>query len=201
MSAGTLTLPAILEGVPMGAHTEYGKRLICWTLPEPGELYRNRYEIAWIDVTEREPWKGEPLWLSATRRHPGASGRVPFTDLGRDALHADIVPQIARHGFGDLWLALHRTKGSGAAEEAARAHRVASWWDQKAALDDMHQLGLVEFVPIDQREHPRGLRKQIAEGNRGTTSTDVGARAFVDGVSVGWMTTRGELIPNDGILR
>lgn len=81
-----LVLPEPFASAPASAHTEYGKRVVTWTLSDPGEIARNGYQIAWVDITEREPWKGEPLWVSATRRQELCifGRRLTFTEGGTD---------------------------------------------------------------------------------------------------------------------
>lgn len=201
----TLTLPEPFASANAGAHTEYGKRKISWTLAEPGEIARNGYQIAWVEITEREPWKGEPLWVSATRRPPGTEGwsRVRFTDKGREAISGILLPLVARYGFTRLWLDLHRTKHTAGdhAQAIAEAQRVVDWHVACRELTDMHAAGVLDFKPADPKLLAQRYTVPVAAAyGSGRDWEPVMAQAFLDGESVGWITSRGQLVPDRHVL-
>lgn len=199
-----LALPEPFASADMGAHTSYGRRQVCWNIAGPGELFRNRYERCWVDVEEREPWRGEPLWLHATRRPQADASwqRVGFTDRGREALAALLLPLVARYGFSRLWLDLHRLKGDqGAREAMARAEREAMWWMHRSDLQAMHAEGLIEFRPHRDPDGCRPLTVPVLSAHHQPPSYEnVAASAVVDGEQVGWITTTGNLVPNRELL-
>ncbi len=200
-----ILLPEPFASADMGAHTEHGRREVTWNIAGPGELFRNGYERCWVDIRERDPWKGEPLWLSASRRPAGHEswGRCPFTDKGRQALHDLLVPLVSRYGFSRLWLELHRRKGdSGSLQQMRRAEREAQWWEMRSDLHRMHADGLVEFRPVPETplgQHPP-TSMPVLSGHGRPDYEHPAAEALVDGERVGWMTVRGNLVPDRTIL-
>jgi hypothetical protein len=197
-----LTLPAPLdEATDAGAWTEYGKRTICWTLGGPGTFRRNAWVFAWVQVTEQEPWRGEPLWLSAERRIVDASHlRQPFTTAARAALSDAVLPVVARYGFGRLWLELHRTRTTDAAKAAERARIIAAWHDARETLHQMHVDGLVDFHPIERDHYGRPPAVRVVGWDGRLTAEPAAARATVHGEHVGWMTDRAVLVPLGDLL-
>lgn len=205
MSTATLNLPGPLATARAGAHQEYSRRTISWTLPDAGTWHLCRYEMAWVTVTEEVPWKGEPLSLWAHRRTSSNGARESFTDKARKAIAAEVIPVVARYGFNCLWVELHRLKSTdGPRARAEQAAAEAVWWRQSADLHDMHALGLVEFVPVTDAD--RGERrdltvKVVPEYHGQGHHLPVAARAMVHGEQVGWMTTSAQLIPMSTVLR
>lgn len=200
----TLALPDYLPE-QAAATTQHGRRVIAWTITDPGEIHRNQYRWARIAVTEREPWKGEPLWLSAQRRtSPTSHIASSFTDKARDRMHTDIVPVVARRGFTAMWLDLHRSPSRWRSAEQARAEAddaalVVEWWRAKAELLDMHTDGLLDFLPVERvplGEHPVTVRVCRSHDRQWTHEHPVAA-AFLDGEQVGWMLDSGELVPTE----
>lgn len=199
----TLALPSPLAGATACAGTSYGKRSINWTISEPGEWHRNRYSMAWVEVTEREPWKGEPLSLWPTRRPPDATlARESFTEKARAAIQAEVLPIISRYGFSRLWVDLHRVRRTADMDTAVnRAAAELDWHRQQRDLHEMHQAGDIEFVPLA-IERGREQRVAVVPRYRGDSSTNaVHARAIVHGEQVGWITDHGDLIPLEDVLR
>lgn len=207
----TLTLPVPFAECRPGPYFEYGKRTVCWSLKAPGVLHRNQFSMAWFDITERQPFKGEPLWLTATRRPPDANhARVPFTDPARDALSRTLLPVVARYGFDRWWTELHQAKTTAMADsnERGRAHalQVVAWYDVQAELVAMHAEGLLELRPLTteqaSRGHGNGYTVDIPQ-SRGTTtcSQRAGGSLWLNGEQVGWLGTDGTLLPPQGLLR
>lgn len=209
-----LTLPHRLDGAAMSCGTSYGKRTISWTIAEPGEWHRNRFSMAWLEVSEREPWRGEPLWLSAYRRPVDSTlAREPFTDRAREQLAAEILPSIARYGFSRLWVDLHRQAGRSdpAAVDRARqameaqirrAEAELEWHRLTAELHDMHADGLTDLDPLPRSHERRETRVAVVPRYRGDSPVQpVVARVLVDGEQVGWVTDHGHLVPLEDVLR
>lgn len=196
-----LVLPAPLDGAEPGAWVEYGKRTLSWgPLPE-GSFARNTWAMAWVDVSEREPWRGEPLWLYASRRRDESWSREPFTDTARRKLHDLVVPQIARYGFHRLWVERRRARTSAEADlvNARAAGRVARWWQDKAALADL-DLDLRPPRRDPDRRHPTVLVAR-AYAPSVTERVDVIGEAWYEGEQIGWVTGSGEVVPTDELLR
>jgi hypothetical protein len=206
--SNTLELPAYMDGVTAQAYTEYGKRKLCWTITEPGEIHRNRFRWACIDVTEREPFRGEPIWVSVQRRtNPDNHIRTPFTESGRNAVHADVVPVIARYGFNRLWVDQSRHLGTYRGTDTARAEaescrRMARWWDDKAVLSEAHEAGLTELVPATPDDYGRPRTVRVGHHIGGRSSWEpVMAEVHIDGVLEGWMLANAEIVPLDNEIR
>lgn len=205
-----MRLPSYLPANPT-AHIEYRKRLIAWTLTEPGELHRNRYQWAHITVHEQTPWRGEPLSVRAERRTSTTSyARESFTDAARQKMHAEIVPVVARYGFDRMWTELSRNVSAfrsahAARAEAVEARRTAEWWDLKAELIEMHEMGAVEFVPVDDDSARHGRRRvtvRVAHPHQQRFSHEhPAARVMCESDQVGWVLDSGELVPMDGVIR
>lgn len=207
----TLTLPAPFDTVTPGPYFDYGKRTVCWSLRTPGVLHRNQFSMAWFDITERVPFKGEPLWLSATRRPPDANhARVSFTDSARAALARQLLPVVARYGFDRWWTELHQAKTAAMADgnNLGRTHavKVVEWYDVQAELVAMHADGMLEMRPLTveqaTRAHGNGYTVDIPQ-SRGTTtcSQRAGGSLWLNGEQVGWLGTDGTLLPPQGLLR
>lgn len=202
----TLALPDEMAHADMYAGAEYGRRVVAWTLRDPGSWYRCTYSIAWLTVTEREAWRGEPLSLTTQRRIGDNTERVPFTDKARQAIAADLLPRIARYGFDRLWLEGHRARegdGSGSLARSAEARREAAWWEMQAVLAQMHADGLLTFRPLPQADgYGREQRVRVVPAYRGGSGTEpVTARVVgPDGDEIGWVTTGYSLAPNASIL-
>ena len=199
----TLVLPDWLEGKAASAGTDYGKRYVAWTLhrPEQMVLFRCTFSWAWITVTERQPWRGEPLWLSAQRRIEDPAGREPFTDRAREAMAREVLPVLARYGFDRYWLELHRAKGGAdrSLDLADEAEAEASWWRARADLLRMHSAGMVDWSPCP--EPPLGERQFSVPSYNSHGAARRGheypaAQGTVNGEVVGWMTKTADLIPN-----
>jgi hypothetical protein len=193
--------------VQVGAYSSYGKRQLSWSIDQPGEIARNQFAYAWFDVTEREPWKGEPLWLSATRRMPtDTTARTSFTDKGREAVAALVLPVIARYGFTRAWIDAHGQRGNPAADRDAadEARRHAAWWTQKAELAEWHAEGLLSFRPVDPDPKSYASRyptvKVVPRWHGGSPWEEVTAEALMDGERVGWITKDAQLVPDQSIL-
>lgn len=210
----TLVLPPHLDGASMACSTSYGKRTIGWTISEPGEWHRNRYSMAWLEVAEREPWRGEPLWLSAWRRPIDTTlAREPFTPRARDLIATEVIPPIARYGFDRLWTELHRRAGRSDPEAVERARKAMDaqirraeaeleWHRLTAELHDMHADGLTTLEPLPRTHERRETRVAVVPRYRGDTPIQpVVARVLIDGDHIGWITDHGHLIPLDDILQ
>lgn len=194
-----LQLPAPFTDVAPSASLDRGRRSISWTLMDPGELHRNTYRMAWIEVTERNSWRGDPLWLHASRRRHDGWTREPFTDKARDALHAEIVPRLARC-FGDVWIGLHRSRTTSSGDMTRTGLAIAEWCRQVDELADLHAAGLLDFRPVDtpttRANFERcGIGVRVWTGHRGTDTEDAVAGAYLDGQHVGWMLRTGSIAP------
>lgn len=195
-------LPEYLLGVEASASMAYGKRTLCWTLREPGMIYRCRYAYAWIEVTEQQPWKGEPLHVSCTRRAGETSVRSMFSDGARKTIASEVLPALARD-FGTLWVDRHRAGTRDLDERVDEEKRRLAWWEEAAWLADAHLNGRIEFRPVEEPEDSRERRIRVCSDSTpaGITSEGVLASAWCDGDQVGWMTRHGMLIPADDLLR
>lgn len=198
-------LPTLLEHAELGAWIEYGKRQLTWTVKEQGEWFRNKFEMAWIDVNEQAPFRGEPLSLIAQRRTVGDLGRVGFTANARAQLAKLVLPAVARAGFDRLWneqraRQVQPARSYNAAEEAAALVR---WWRAREDLERMQADGMVEFRPIEHdHNHRRPTTLMPSPGTiQHLIRQDVIAEAWTRGEHVGWMTSGGDLVPDGESLR
>lgn len=193
-----LDLPEPLDSAPIGAHVTYGRREVSWgPIYGPGEIERNRYAMAWFDVTEDRPWVGDRLRLTGQRRTDETYARHAFTEKARAALEARVLPQIARYGFDRLWMEVrtaHAANGiEGARRAAEEAEKDAAWLRALADLHEMHASGLTEIVrlPLDAWETVR----IVPTYRGGPTSAKAAARVLLDGGLVGFLTSEGGLVP------
>lgn len=201
----TLVLPAPFTGCEIGAHLEHGRRQLTWRIEGPGQLARNGFEMAWFDVAERDPFRGEPLWLSATRRPLGQEsyGRQGFTDRGREHVAHLVLPVIARYGFDRAWSEAHQAKAHKIIDSAkageAEALWVAEWWRAQADLAHMLADGALRFRACEQG---LGRWPTVAVMDRAgrRDRRDVVAAALLDGEQVGWMTRHGDLVPMENMI-
>lgn len=203
------------DQVSVGATTRYGKRLVSWTVAQPGSLFGCRFEWACFEVVEREPWRGEPLYLYGAERRTahGGSMRSSFTERARALASEALVRPLARYGFDRYWTELHQARAArddGVTEKGYRddAERIARWWAAKVTLQEMHADGLLTFRPVPRPEVGKRPENRVAkapgpgEGSwYGSTTATVMASAWALDGQVGWMTDRGELIPLEDVLR
>lgn len=200
-----IELPAPYADATATASTQHWRRRVSWTLYEPGELHRNKYAYAWVEVAEREPWKGEPLRVIAQRRLTANGQRSGFTDLATKAIAAELLPIIQRYGFTRLWLETRQAKAyreiNAATGNAERLTRETAWWKQKAELAELEADGVLDFRPI---VPPPGERLERIENLDSTGRYDQSrkaAEARCMGELVGYMTDTGELLPPDDVLK
>lgn len=188
----TLPEPIGLPSTERGAWICYGKRKVSWRVVEPGVLHRNAYEMAWFEVVEREPWRGEPLWLSGTRK-VGESWREPFTTKSIEKFSKELLPAIAKYGFGRLWTETHREKPDRTEPEIQELEEAVRFHREKAELEEMHRAGLLEFLPLPQDKR----LPSVGVPHLGRTSWDrVVGRVMLDGELVGWVTEDSHIVPN-----
>jgi hypothetical protein len=205
-----LVLPGPLADVDekdTGAWLEYGRRQVTWTLRGPGKWHLNSWSYAWIDVHEERPFAGEPLSLWATRRIDDSASRVSFTDKGRAAIKAEVLPVIARYGFDRLWMEL--TAAKAAASDFDRPIREAEarveWWKMKRDLGEWMAAGELQFIGHDtdpvtggHGEHRVRIARDYHHGGFETDATL--ARAMHGGEHVGWLLRGGEVVPLADVL-
>lgn len=192
----TLELPDPYNLAEVGAWVEYGRRKVCLTLKDPGTIHRCRYEMAWIDIQETQPWKGEPLWVTGHRRPPGAEwSRTVFTPAATKAMGAEILPIVARFGFSSWWLEIHRaTKGETAKTESdaqrVEAERLVQYHARRAELGELYGSGLVDVVPVE------GVRVEELDYDMRWKRSDAAARLVFGDDDIGWITREGKLVPS-----
>lgn len=199
----SLVLPAPFDQVTdFGAWITYGKRKVAFSvIDQPGVFARNQYQSMWVDIEEREPWRGEPLWVSPSRRPPGTSfAREPFTEPARKAMSDLLLPVVARYGFDRWWTELHQGSKRMAANEQALEDAVAivDWWRRRNELAEMWSMGLLSARPIVRDTYRRGpMVTQLRTYGRGTDSNLVApvAELWADGGQVGWLTEDSEVVP------
>lgn len=198
--------PAPLDAATsVGAWTESGRRKVSWSIIAPGVFARNSFAMAWIEVVEQVPFRGEPLSVWAQRRIDEDSPRESFTDAARARLVEAIVPGVVRYGFDRLWTEIHRSHyepGSNG-RAVARAEAVLAWHRNQATLVEMHADGLVTFDRVGfhegtawtttQRDSP-GPQRSVDHDGRVVWQTVI-ARAVVNGEHVGWLDDHTRLIP------
>ena len=196
----SLTLPGHYDGAVASAGWSGGRRVLTWTMDGPGMLHRCRFGRVWVEVCEREPWRGEPLAVWASRTMPDGSGwaRHPLTDAALAAVHAELVPLVARAGFDRLWRATWEPGAvHGGSVQAAEDY--LAWWRDREVLTDMWEAGVLDVVPVEREEHwmgARGPQVRVWHGPGVSADTrETSARLLADGAQVGWVTTRGELVP------
>ncbi len=186
------------------ARAHGGKRALTWTVHGPDELHRCRFDIAWIEVTEREPMRGEPLQLALYRRTDRDQPRGPFTDACRAAAKAEIMPLLARN-FGERWEAAHRpSAASNWLNASADAHARARWFDRANELSEMYAAGMATLrtPELDDTDRARGFVRPpevtiLSEYSR-TERVQRIADVWLDGEHVGYLTARG-VVPVRGL--
>lgn len=181
-----------------------GKRSLIWTVHGPGELHRCRFDIAWVEVTEREPMRGEPLWLALSRRADLDQPRGPFTDACHTAAKAELMPLLARD-FGTRWEAAHRPTVAGDWLDAADEARArARWFDRANELSELYAAGMVTLrePELDEYDRARAFVRPpevtIVSGHQRTERVPRIADVWLDGEHVGHLTARG-VVPVGGL--
>lgn len=195
-------LPEPFNNTTPGAWAEHGCRQLSWSINEPGELHRNKFDRAWIDLIELRPWDSSTLIVRALRRHSRSGlGRDRFSEKGRAAIGDELRPAIeAIGGFDSLWLALHRRSrllDSAHDHDAAETlRRRADWWIERAAVTKRWAEG--DLIPV---ETPAGTPDHVwvpcGDGDI-PPSVERVARALVtepDGRVVGYLTDRASVVP------
>lgn len=193
--------PDFLTGFERASIFEHSRRVISWSTMKPGEILRNSFQAAWVEVWEMEQWKGEPLWLGASRRTSNSSYvRSGFTDRARKTLHEVIVPAVARHGFGRLWeQGFDPVKGY-SDRQLDEAEKYLLWCQQRRELEELFREGMIELRPVSRQANGRTHQQvSVYHGIRTNGSLQsVSAEARLDGEQIGWLTDRGVLVPLDG---
>lgn len=198
-------MTALLDVIDLdrpAAHVAHGNRLLAWSLTDPGQIHRNRYARAWVQVIERQPMRGEPLTLWMARRPAVDRGREPFTDACVDACRREVLPRLARD-FGDRWEAAHRAAAAGDWRTAADdAIRIAAWYARAADLADLYATGHATLRPPAPDDGDRSAfigppQVSIRSPRGGTELVTRVADVWADGEHVGWLTERG-IAPLDG---
>lgn len=194
-------LPAPYADARWTSGLTYNRRHLTATITGPGELHRNTYEMAWFEIIEAEPWRGESRHISCLRRRGTTYAREGFTPAAQKAIQATLLPIVHRYGFDRWWNELHRTRGDIAVceQRASYAQRVAEWWRLRGDLVAMHAAGDLEL-----RGHPEGHygpATVLSTDQYGRVErTEVVASAWCHGEQVGWLTRNAELVPLDALL-
>lgn len=189
----------------VGAWIEHGRRQLTLTLREPGTLFRNQFEYAWIDITEQEPMRGEPLRVWGTRRIDDGAHRSSFTGPAQDRLQSLLLPPVARAGFDRLWHSYRarREQPETCEKQAEEMRKVVRWWEDRTQLAEWYGAGELSF----RRATPEGQYSYrstfvVSAGSQWhVQQTEVMAEIWRDGEQVGWMTKGGELVPDGESLR
>lgn len=189
--------PAWLPEIPDFAGVSSGRRVLTWNIPGPGPLARNTYEMAWVEVTEERPFKGEPLRICFTRRMAGSYERSSFTEAAHRTLKAEIAPWISR-SFDAIWKAHSAPKGIEAARGRSKHMKAyAAWWARHADLMEAYALDGIELRPTPPTpigQHPFRVRVLNTYRLDGDYDTVI-AEALIGGERVGWLTSSGLLAP------
>lgn len=182
------------------AHLSRGRRAISWTVVNPGTVHRCRFDTLWVTIEERQPWRGEPLWLSVARR-VGQKGREPLTEKARSALESELVPAVARYGFDALWSELHRAGISRCDDRLlAEAQARLVWEETRRDLVDMYRSGMLDTKPVSRDPSVRWPTVTVVDGQHRRVRADVAASLVADHTQVGWLTVNGAVVPLDDIL-
>ncbi len=152
----TFTAPPWLDGARTSASFEYGRRQVCWQLelpdPETKTLHRCRYMALFVTVSERVAMKGEPLWLRVQRRETDLSPWKSLTEAASKAASAELLPAVARYGFGRLWDEVHRqSRGYSmpdASTHVAELEAEAAWWRRRGEVQADYLAGMFDVVPV-----------------------------------------------------
>ncbi len=199
----TVALPAPFDTAAAQGSMSHGHRSISLTLTTPGELFRNTYNFAWVDITELASFRGEPLRLTTYRRRGTGYMRESFTPTARERITALLLPPVVRYGFNRWWMELNRARYDIdiCSERADHARAVAEWWERCADLVAMHQAGDLELVAIEHTQFTRHPSALVADPSDGRTRrVDLAAAAHCRGEHVGWMTREANLIPTGDLL-
>lgn len=197
-----LVLPEPFNTASRGAWTSYGKRKLTLQVTEPGRFARNDFTTLYVEVVEREPFKGEPLYAYGQRTTEGGGHvRRSLTDAAHKALDRELLPPIQRYGFHQAWLDAYGLRMAreavGAEWEQQRAEAERRWWADYETLAQMMADGMVELLPVehDDRYHRQTVAKLAVYGHRPTAWEAIAAEARVDGEHVGYFTEEGSLLP------
>lgn len=210
-----LELPAPFDAASRGAWVEYGKRKLTLFITEPGRFARNDFTTLYIEVVERLPYKGEPLYVHGHRTEArNGHARRPITDAAARAATEALLPPIQRYGFSRAWADAYAARcakeAEGSAWEVARAQAEASWWAQQRDLSQMMADGLLELRPtaetlaVETRLNRDDLRRlhitRLASYGQQPYHERIAAEALLGDEVVGYMTNEGHLVPPDDVL-
>ena len=164
-------------------------------------MHRCRYEIAWLELRESAPWRGQ-AHLQATRRSDPTSPRIPFTVGATRLIAHELLPAVAGHLFERWWDSLHRSHDHCSARAcAATARRIAAWWDQRAELAGAYAAGHVMLRPHAHHTQERARTQLVADTSGRLVREELLAEAVLAGDHVGWLTrSSGDLIPDDELI-
>lgn len=194
-----VTLPAPFDSADVSAGLSWSRRVVTMTLRQPGQLHRCRYDIAWIELRESAPWRGEPH-VHATRRDAPNAPRIAFTPTATKHVARDLLPVVVGDTFDRWWTSLHQARHSADPhrECAARARRIVEWLDLRIELADAYGRGHIALRPLSDDDRPR--TQLIVDGTGRLVREELLAEASISRSHVGWLTRTGELIPDEDVL-
>jgi hypothetical protein len=201
--------PAPFDAGALDAVLSHGQRKIVLVVESdtPARVFHNAYDRIIVTFHEEgQLWSGECRWIWVERHVPGTTSYVTtgFTDKGRKATMAALVPVLNRYGFDRLWRELFdpRSRYDDHQGRARLLRAMADWHVEREELEAMHAEGRVELQPYRPEGYGREYKIRVPTrwGNSDWDWQDVVAKALIDGEHVGWLTKGGDLVPDDASI-
>lgn len=214
--AATLTLPDYLKDIEPVAHLERGRRVIEWTLPGPGQLYRNTFTKAAVEVQEQNLLAPASPLYAYVQRWTGDWSRDQFTPAGRERVRGDVLPYFAEQPgeFDRLWSEKHQgvVDDRGTVTKIDESLEIVAWWERKHRLELMYAAGVLELRPLAEESdgwmpHHRETRQRVPEnyrpGSNYPQTAVIAELVHRDRGSLhrGWLCESGDVVPDGGLLR
>lgn len=149
---------------------------------------RARYDYAWVEATELNPFRGEPVAVTAHRRPHNQYTREPFPAATLSHISGWVLTAL-RGRFDGWWWQLWQNRNHNSTETIRRHEARAAWYREQQFL---HELLSDHGAPDAVRPlrdsgpnivTPDGLDRAVAE-------------IVVDGERLGWICAlHGEIIP------
>jgi len=166
---------------------------------EPGRVGQCRFDR--LDVEARERFAGgSDVWVHADRMVDGKQAQL--ASAAASLLNAEVGPAIREFGFHEAWLAGFidsnngRTKYTDPKAEEARCRWDADWWARADAVERRLARGELSVVIACHGETDR-LQVDVAPVRSADRSWETVSALLTDvgGVTVGWLSESGRVVP------